>query len=165
MEGVGDKTTSEGHLISAAAFVQGGIQDPCDDACSICLELTCCKHECQRSSQCPVCWQSISLKDPTGLELLETVVQERSFRFNPPRNATIFRHPTLGDFELQNQAYFKCAYECFDRKQEEIANCVEHCSIPVVKSQQYFEGEMAQFQDSHGESTIADALMKLPNQQ
>ncbi|KAG2311197.1 hypothetical protein Bca52824_022754 [Brassica carinata] len=121
MEGAGDKTTSsEGHLISAAAFVQGGIQDPCDDACSICLEVFCdsdpstltsCKHEyhlqcilewCQRSSQCPMCWQSISLKDPTGQELLEAVVQERSFRFNPPRNATIFRHPTLGDFELQN---------------------------------------------------------------
>ncbi|KAL0731597.1 hypothetical protein Bca4012_027691 [Brassica carinata] len=126
--GVGDKTTSEGHLISAAAFVQGGIQDPCDDACSICLEVFCDS-------------------DPST-ELLEAVVQERSFRFNPPRNATIFRHPTLGDFELQNQAYFKCVYECFDRsrKQEEIANCVEHCSIPVVKSQQYFEGEMAQFQ-------------------
>ncbi|KAF3496162.1 hypothetical protein DY000_02057426 [Brassica cretica] len=112
MEGAGDKTTSsEGHLTSAAAFVQGGIQDPCDDACSICLELTSCKHEyhlqcilewCQRSSQCPMCWQSISLKDPTSQELLEAVVQERSFRINPPRNATIFRHPTLGDFELQH---------------------------------------------------------------
>ncbi|KAF2590020.1 hypothetical protein F2Q70_00042068 [Brassica cretica] len=53
------------------------------------------------------------------------------------------------NFTLQ-QAYFKCAYECFDRsrKQEEIANCVEHCSVPVVKSQQYFEGEMAQFQNA-----------------
>ncbi|XP_013616219.1 PREDICTED: E3 ubiquitin-protein ligase RHF2A-like [Brassica oleracea var. oleracea] len=122
MEGAGDKTTSsdDGHLTSAAAFVQGGIQDPCDDACSICLELFCdsdpstltsCKHEfhlqcilewCQRSSQCPMCWQSISLKDPTSQGLLEAVVQERSFRFNPPRNATIFRHPTLGDFELQH---------------------------------------------------------------
>ncbi|CAF2367065.1 E3 ubiquitin-protein ligase RHF2A [Brassica rapa] len=121
MEGAGDKTTSsEGHLTSAAAFVQGGIQDPCDDACSICLEVFCdsdpstltsCKHEyhlqcilewCQRSSQCPMCWQSISLKDPTSQELLEAVVQERSFRINPPRNATIFRHPTLGDFELQH---------------------------------------------------------------
>ncbi|KAJ4910887.1 E3 ubiquitin-protein ligase RHF2A [Raphanus sativus] len=121
MEGAGEETTSsEGHLTSAAAFVQGGIQDPCDDACSICLEVFCesdpstltsCKHEyhlqcilewCQRSSQCPMCWQSISLKDPTSQELLEAVVQERSFRSNPPRNATIFRHPTLGDFELQN---------------------------------------------------------------
>ncbi|XP_010510168.1 PREDICTED: protein FAM136A [Camelina sativa] len=52
------------------------------------------------------------------------------------------------NFTLQ-QAYFKCAYECFDRrrKQEEISNCVEHCSVPVVKSQQHFENEMAQFQE------------------
>jgi hypothetical protein len=51
------------------------------------------------------------------------------------------------NFTLQ-QAYFKCAYECFDRnrKQEEIANCVEHCSVPVVNAQQHFEGEMSQFQ-------------------
>ncbi|KAF8113355.1 hypothetical protein N665_0050s0015 [Sinapis alba] len=123
MEGAGDTTTTssaEGNLISAAAFVEGGIQEACDDACSICLEpfcdsdpstLTSCKHEyhlqcilewCQRSSQCPMCWQSISLKDPTGQELLEAVVQERNVRFNPSRNATIFRHPTLGDFELQH---------------------------------------------------------------
>ncbi|CAF1774850.1 unnamed protein product [Brassica napus] len=122
-KGVGDTTTSsssEGNLISAAAFVEGGIQEACDDACSICLEpfcdsdpstLTSCKHEyhlqcilewCQRSSQCPMCWQSISLKDPIGQELLEGVVQERNLRFNPSRNATIFRHPTLGDFELQH---------------------------------------------------------------
>lgn len=54
--------------------------------------------------------------------------------------------PTM--VSLLQQAYFKCAYECFDRrrKQEEISNCVEHCSVPVVKSQQYFENEMAQFQ-------------------
>lgn len=111
---------SEAHLTSAAAFVEGGIQDACDDACSICLEAFCdsdpstvtsCKHEfhlqcilewCQRSSQCPMCWQPISLKDPTSQELLEAVERERSFRFNPSRNATIFHHPTLGDFELQH---------------------------------------------------------------
>jgi len=29
---------TETHLTSAAAFVEGGVQDPCDDACSICLE-------------------------------------------------------------------------------------------------------------------------------
>ncbi|CAN8244275.1 unnamed protein product [Cochlearia groenlandica] len=114
------KKSEEESLISAAAFVKGGIQDACDDSCSICLEsfsdtdpstLTSCKHEfhlqcilewCQRSSQCPMCWQSISLKDPTGQELLEGVIQERNFRLNPSRNATIFRHPTLGDFELQH---------------------------------------------------------------
>ncbi|OMO51603.1 Zinc finger, RING-type [Corchorus capsularis] len=115
-----EETKSEVHLTSAAAFVEGGIQDACDDACSICLEAFCesdpstvtsCKHEfhlqcilewCQRSSQCPMCWQPISLKDPTSQELLEAVERERSFRFNPSRNATIFHHPTLGDFELQH---------------------------------------------------------------
>ncbi|KAE8673651.1 E3 ubiquitin-protein ligase RHF2A [Hibiscus syriacus] len=115
-----EEINSEASLTSAAAFVEGGIQDPCDDACSICLEAFCesdpstvtgCKHEfhlqcilewCQRSSQCPMCWQPISLKDPTSQELLEAVERERSLRFNPSRNATIFRHPTLGDFELQH---------------------------------------------------------------
>ncbi|KAG0460285.1 hypothetical protein HPP92_023413 [Vanilla planifolia] len=52
------------------------------------------------------------------------------------------------NFSLQ-QAYFKCAYECFDRKrrQEEINNCVEHCSTPVLKANNLVETEMAQFQD------------------
>ncbi|XP_010535744.1 PREDICTED: E3 ubiquitin-protein ligase RHF2A isoform X2 [Tarenaya hassleriana] len=121
MEGVVEEDAkTEAHMTSAAAFVEGGIQDACDDACSICLEVFCdsdpstvttCKHEyhlqcilewCQRSAQCPMCWQPISLKDPTSQELLEAVERERSFRFNPSRNATIFRHPTLGDFELQH---------------------------------------------------------------
>ncbi|EXB88319.1 hypothetical protein L484_020387 [Morus notabilis] len=52
------------------------------------------------------------------------------------------------NFTLQ-QAYFKCAYECFDRrrKQEEISNCVEYCSVPVVSAQQRVENEMAKFQE------------------
>nr|GMD14508.1 E3 ubiquitin-protein ligase RHF2A-like [Ipomoea batatas] len=33
---------SENQLTSAAAFVEGGIQDACDDACSICLEAFLC---------------------------------------------------------------------------------------------------------------------------
>ncbi|KAL0389923.1 UNVERIFIED_CONTAM: E3 ubiquitin-protein ligase RHF2A [Sesamum calycinum] len=107
-------------LTSAAAFVEGGIQDACDDACSICLEAFCdsdpstvtsCKHEfhlqcilewCQRSSQCPMCWQPISLKDPSSQELLDAVEHERNLRMNPPTSTTIFHHPTLGDFELQH---------------------------------------------------------------
>ncbi|KAE8717066.1 E3 ubiquitin-protein ligase RHF2A [Hibiscus syriacus] len=107
-------------MTSAAAFVEGGIQDACDDACSICLEefsendpstMTNCKHEfhlqcilewCQRSSQCPMCWQAISLKDPASQELLQAVERERSFRDTSSRNTTIFHHPTLGDFELQH---------------------------------------------------------------
>ncbi|BBH05367.1 RING-H2 group F2A [Prunus dulcis] len=118
--GMEETNKSEAHLTSAAAFVEGGIQEACDDACSICLEAFCdsdpstltgCKHEfhlqcilewCQRSSQCPMCWQPISLKDPTSQELLEGVERERSNRSNPPRNTTIFHHPTLGDFELQH---------------------------------------------------------------
>ncbi|CAN0923056.1 hypothetical protein LINGRAHAP2_LOCUS33372 [Linum grandiflorum] len=51
------------------------------------------------------------------------------------------------NFTLQ-KAYFKCAYECFDRsrKQEEIASCVENCSVPVLNAQHHFEDEMAKFQ-------------------
>ncbi|CAN4109432.1 unnamed protein product [Withania somnifera] len=111
---------SEVHMASPAAFVEGGIQDACDDACSICLEAFCksdpptvtsCKHEfhlqcilewCQRSSNCPMCWQSISLKDQMSQELFEAVEQERNFRVNAERKATLFHLPALGDFELQH---------------------------------------------------------------
>ncbi|KAH9796077.1 RING-type domain-containing protein [Citrus sinensis] len=119
MDGMEENKQCDARLTSPAAFVEGGIQDACDDACSICLEpfsdsdpstLTSCRHEfhlqcvlewCQRSSQCPMCWQPISLKDPTSQELLEAVEQERSASVNPSRNTTIFHHPALGDFELQ----------------------------------------------------------------
>ncbi|KAK7259824.1 hypothetical protein RIF29_25439 [Crotalaria pallida] len=52
------------------------------------------------------------------------------------------------NFTLQ-KAYFKCAHECFDRsrRQEEISNCVENCSVPLSRVQQTFESEMAQFQE------------------
>ncbi|KAK7345198.1 hypothetical protein VNO77_15774 [Canavalia gladiata] len=111
---------TESHITSAAAFVEGGIQEACDDACSICLEDFCksdpatvtnCRHEfhlqcilewCQRSSQCPMCWQPVSLKDATSQELLQAVELERNLRDTPPRNAAIFHHPTLGNFELQH---------------------------------------------------------------
>jgi len=36
-----DKKLEEAKLTSAAAFVEGGIQDACDDSCSICLEEFC----------------------------------------------------------------------------------------------------------------------------
>lgn len=36
-----DGKKSENHLTSAAAFVEGGVQEACDDACSICLETFC----------------------------------------------------------------------------------------------------------------------------
>ncbi|CAA2993629.1 protein FAM136A-like [Olea europaea var. sylvestris] len=52
------------------------------------------------------------------------------------------------NFTLQ-QAYFKCAYECFDRrrKQDEISNCVEHCNVPVLTAQNLVQNEMAKFQE------------------
>uniref|UniRef100_A0A7N0R941 RING-type E3 ubiquitin transferase n=1 Tax=Kalanchoe fedtschenkoi TaxID=63787 RepID=A0A7N0R941_KALFE len=118
--GMEETVKVENHGSSAADFVEGGLQEACDDACSICLEnytesdpstVTICKHEfhlqCilewgQRSSQCPMCWQSLRLKDPTSQELFEAVEQERNFRMAPPRNTMIFRHPTFGDFELQH---------------------------------------------------------------
>lgn len=49
-----------------------------------------------------MCWQNLSLKDPTSQELLEGVERERSLRFSPPRSASIFHHPALGNFELQH---------------------------------------------------------------
>ncbi|WMV34108.1 hypothetical protein MTR67_027493 [Solanum verrucosum] len=53
-------------------------------------------------------------------------------------------------FTLQ-QAYYRCAYECFDRRrnQEEIGRCVEHCSVPVHNAQNLFQNEMAKFQVTH----------------
>lgn len=58
-------------------------------------------------------------------------------------------------FTLQ-QAYFKCAYECFDRrkKQEEIDNCVEYCSVPVLQAQNFIESEMANFQEKMNRSLM-----------
>ncbi|CAI9108538.1 OLC1v1008160C1 [Oldenlandia corymbosa var. corymbosa] len=52
------------------------------------------------------------------------------------------------NFTLQ-RAYFKCAYECFERTRtnDEISNCVEHCSVPVLQAQNLIEGEMAKFQE------------------
>ncbi|KAJ4723732.1 hypothetical protein OWV82_007067 [Melia azedarach] len=82
----------------------------------------------------------------------EQIVSERMRRKLEEVNAAAQAHlsPVQDhiNFTLQ-QAYFKCAYECFDRrrKQEEISSCVENCSVPVVRSQQHFENEMAKFQE------------------
>ncbi|CAI0436115.1 unnamed protein product [Linum tenue] len=66
---------------------------------------------------------------------LQQQAQERMKRKLDEVNSTIQAqlHPVTDhiNFTLQ-QAYFKCAYECFDRKrkQEEIASCIENCSVP-----------------------------------
>ncbi|QCD77079.1 large subunit ribosomal protein L7Ae [Vigna unguiculata] len=80
--------------------------DSFEDSCSICLEsftihepstVTNCKHEyhlhcilewSQRSQECPICWQSLALKDPASQELLAAVEVEKRLR---SRKMTTFR--------------------------------------------------------------------------
>ncbi|BAT87439.1 hypothetical protein VIGAN_05080400 [Vigna angularis var. angularis] len=80
--------------------------DSFEDSCSICLEsftihepstVTSCKHEyhlhcilewSQRSQECPICWQSLALKDPASQELLAAVEDEKRLR---SRKTTAFR--------------------------------------------------------------------------
>ncbi|KAG0590963.1 hypothetical protein KC19_1G139000 [Ceratodon purpureus] len=105
-------------MSSAAEFVEGGAQDPCDDACSICLESFCdddpatvtsCKHEyhlqcilewSQRSKECPMCWQPLSLKDPDSQELLKAVGRERALRRNKIQAAQIYHRSPVEEYEF-----------------------------------------------------------------
>ncbi|CAK7332073.1 unnamed protein product [Dovyalis caffra] len=101
--GMEETKKAEAHLTSAAAFVEGGIQEACDDACSICLENFSESDPSTVSKEFPVPYVLATHQfEGSHEELLEAVEQERNFRFNPSRNATIFHHPTLGDFELQH---------------------------------------------------------------
>ncbi|MCL7036048.1 hypothetical protein MKW94_012358, partial [Papaver nudicaule] len=54
------------------------------------------------------------------------------------------------------KAYFQCAHDCFDRRRkfEEISNCVENCSIPVMNANQLVENEMAKFQEMMNRSLV-----------
>jgi len=118
--GMEDSKVTETHLTSAAAFVEGGVQDPCDDACSICLEpftdndpatVTSCKHEyhlqcilewSQRSKECPMCLRILILKDPASQELLAAVEQERSFRLSRSPNTPIFARNSVDEIEFHH---------------------------------------------------------------
>ncbi|KQJ88737.1 protein FAM136A [Brachypodium distachyon] len=82
----------------------------------------------------------------------ERIVTERIRRKLEEVNAAAQQH-LVGvqdhvNFTMQ-QAYFKCAYECFDRRQsqEGINNCVENCSVPVLSANNVVETEMAKFQE------------------
>ncbi|KAL8104460.1 uncharacterized protein LOC141676899 [Apium graveolens] len=59
------------------------------------------------------------------------------------------------NFTLQ-KAYFKCAYECFDRRrtQEDIGMCTENCSVPVLTAHHFVEDEMASFQEKLNRSLM-----------
>nr|CAB3489490.1 unnamed protein product [Digitaria exilis] len=81
----------------------------------------------------------------------ERVVTERIRRKLEEVNAAAQQHlagvQDHVNFTMQ-QAYFKCAYDCFDRRrnQEGINNCVENCSVPVLTANNLVENEMAKFQ-------------------
>ncbi|KAH7299831.1 hypothetical protein KP509_24G031900 [Ceratopteris richardii] len=92
--GVADERES-GLLIaassSAAAFVEGGILDSCHELCSISLEpfssvdpatVTTCNHEyhlqcvlewAQRSRDCPMCLQRLTLNNPTKPRICQAI--------------------------------------------------------------------------------------------
>jgi E3 ubiquitin-protein ligase RHF len=109
---------------SAAAFVEGGVQDACDDACSICLEsfsdddpatVTNCKHEyhlqcilewSQRSKECPMCWQPLSLKDPDNQDLLAAVANERALRRNKVHMSSVHQRPPVEEYEFHRFASY-----------------------------------------------------------
>ncbi|XP_010526571.1 PREDICTED: protein FAM136A [Tarenaya hassleriana] len=59
------------------------------------------------------------------------------------------------NFTLQ-RAYFKCAYECFDRTRTngEISRCAENCSTPITNAQNQFENEMSLFQERLNRSLV-----------
>ncbi|MED6132358.1 hypothetical protein PIB30_018383 [Stylosanthes scabra] len=83
-----------------------------DDACSICLEpftfvdpatITNCKHgyhlHCiiewsQRSKECPICWQLLSLKDPASQELLAAVEAEKSLLSRSEHSSSFTSSPS-----------------------------------------------------------------------
>ncbi|CAO2148281.1 unnamed protein product [Urochloa humidicola] len=89
--------------------------------------------------------------DPAGA-MEERVVTERIRRKLEEVNTAAQQHlagvQDHVNFTMQ-QAYFKCAYECFDRRrnQEGINNCVENCSVPVLTANSLVENEMAKFQE------------------
>ncbi|CAD5321279.1 unnamed protein product [Arabidopsis thaliana] len=57
---------------------------------------------------------------------------------------------------LSPKAYFKCAYECFDRTRThaEISRCAESCSVPITNAQNYFDNEMSVFQERLNRSLV-----------
>lgn len=106
-----------GSSSSSGAVVDDDVEE---DACSICLDpfsnadpaaVTCCKHEyhlhcilewSRRSKECPICWQSLVLKDPVSQELLVAAQTEMSSRqkCQPTRMPSYSQHYSQHDFEL-----------------------------------------------------------------
>ncbi|KAH7836220.1 hypothetical protein Vadar_033772 [Vaccinium darrowii] len=89
----------------------------------------------------------------------EQIVTERLRRklneVNTAAHTHLFPVQDHVNFTLQ-QAYFSCAYRCFDRSrtQDEINRCVENCSVPVMRAQNLVESEMAKFQERMNRSLM-----------
>ncbi|CAN1280427.1 E3 ubiquitin-protein ligase RHF1A [Linum perenne] len=100
------------------------IDDSYEDACSICLDpftvqdpatVTNCRHEyhlqcildwCQRSKECPICWQLLSLKDQSSQELLVAVEAERHSRLTTrSRPASTTRPYLFEHFDVEQDSY------------------------------------------------------------
>ncbi|XP_020207787.1 E3 ubiquitin-protein ligase RHF1A [Cajanus cajan] len=97
-------SSSLSHIPSISA---APVDDSSEDSCSICLEsfnvhdpsiVTCCKHEyhlhcilewSQRSKECPICWQSLALRDPASQELLAAVEIEKRTRSRNMTNSRV----------------------------------------------------------------------------
>ncbi|XP_062146140.1 E3 ubiquitin-protein ligase RHF1A isoform X2 [Alnus glutinosa] len=108
-------------VVSAASSSSGAPEDAFEDGCSICLEpfttadpatITSCKHEyhlhcilewSQRSEDCPICCQSVVLKDPASQGLLAAVEIERRSRSRNISSAapTSLRH-FCEDFSVEH---------------------------------------------------------------
>ncbi|KAH7299832.1 hypothetical protein KP509_24G032000 [Ceratopteris richardii] len=132
--GVADQRES-GWLIaassSAAAFVEGGIQDSCHDLCSICLEpfssvdpatVTTCNHEyhlqcvlewAQRSRDCPMCLQRLTLNNPTNQQLLEAYVQEQGVRHDGWVDTHVVEASNLPSYTYDGREFRECVAHQF----------------------------------------------------
>lgn len=72
---------SENHLTSAAAFVEGGVQEACDDACSICLEAFCESEPSTVPIEYCSCygWLDLSFQWSNYILLLQVTVCKHEF--------------------------------------------------------------------------------------
>ncbi|KAL3689653.1 hypothetical protein R1sor_015962 [Riccia sorocarpa] len=160
---VAEPEMTEARMTSAAAFVEGGVQDACDDACSICLENFCendpatitnCKHEyhlqcilewSQRSKECPMCWQPLSLKDPDSQALLAASEQERLMRRQ--RASPFYQRSPLDDSEFHR---FASSYGDDSDLEDRI---MQHLAAAAMGRAQQFarRGEPLRFRPSSGQ--------------
>ncbi|KAJ4904192.1 hypothetical protein Rs2_18143 [Raphanus sativus] len=97
--------------------------------------------------------------DPTEEEVEKKVRERIRHKVNQVSSVSQSLLSPLQDhinFTLQ-KAYFKCAYECFDRTRThaEISQCAETCSVPITNAQNHFDNEMSVFEERLNRSLVA----------